>query len=410
MPDGSINATSADRDSGSSVRPDRAQILAFVSDAVSETMLREGMSSVSPWFEARRGNVRTAIQALQKMPTPSILIVDVTGEDQALTALHSLAEVVEPDVVVLVIGDRKDMEFYRSVTRNLGALEYLAKPLSRELVGRYFAPLLAGHAPSPDQVSTGRLVTITGVRGGVGATTLATKLAWHVGVEMRRHTVLLDADLHRGTAALMLGVEPGPGLAATLESPERIDSLLAERVALSAGDRLDVLATQLDLAQEAQCAPGAVVTLLNAIRRRYNVIVADVPYISTVLHRDLIAQAQQRVLVLVPTLAAIRDALRHLALHRTLALPQRPAIVLNRLGMPGGLSRTEVEQALGMRVDVVIPDMPRQMNTGMLMGDPSIGGRPMRNAILSLAHEAGLARLSDTAVSEAAPKRRLFRK
>ena len=88
----------------------------------------------------------------------------------------------------------------------------------------------------------GRAIAITGVRGGVGATTIAVNLAWHFGVTMRRHTVLLDPDTHLGATAFLLNIQPGPGLRMALEAPDRIDSLLAERAAIPAADRLHVLA------------------------------------------------------------------------------------------------------------------------------------------------------------------------
>ena len=44
--------------------------------------------------------------------------------------------------VETVIGDRTDVNFYRQVTRALGVLEYLYQPLMRDMVARYFGPLL----------------------------------------------------------------------------------------------------------------------------------------------------------------------------------------------------------------------------------------------------------------------------
>ena len=88
----------------------------------------------------------------------------------------------------------------------------------------------------------GRVVTVTGARGGTGASTIAANLAWHFGVEARRHTVLLDADLHRGTAAMLLGAKIGPGLRTVLEAPDRIDELFVERAAQPVSKRLHVLA------------------------------------------------------------------------------------------------------------------------------------------------------------------------
>ena len=46
-------------------RSDRLPLLAFVRDAETEATLREGMNEALPGgFEVRRGNVRTALQAL----------------------------------------------------------------------------------------------------------------------------------------------------------------------------------------------------------------------------------------------------------------------------------------------------------------------------------------------------------
>jgi pilus assembly protein CpaE len=126
---------------------------------------------------------------------------------QPLTALHDLSFVTEPDVRVLVIGEIDNLDFYREVTRGLGALEYLSKPVTRDMIARHFAPLVAGRAPILESGQGGRVLTITGVRGGVGATTIAVNLAWHFGVAADRHTVLLDPDLHMGTGPRLTGFE-----------------------------------------------------------------------------------------------------------------------------------------------------------------------------------------------------------
>ncbi len=183
-------------------------------------------------------------------------MVDVSGEDQPLTALGDLSHVVEPDVCVLVVGEINNADFYREVTRGLGAADYLPKPLTRDKVSRHFGAFVLGQAPSSEGMLGGRAIAITGVRGGVGATTLAVNLSWHFGVWMRRHTVLLDPDLHLGMAAFLLNIQPGPGLRMALEAPERIDALLAERAAQPAADRLHVLAGEEKVALQPNHAPG----------------------------------------------------------------------------------------------------------------------------------------------------------
>src|SRR5258708_30464527 len=122
------------------------------------------------------------MQALRNRSTPHVLIVDISGEEQPLSALGELSEVVEPDVRVLAIGDGDDLSFYRQITHVLGVLEYLSRPLMRDMVARYFGPLILHGAPATEGVLGGRVVTVTGARGGTGASTVAANLAWHFGV------------------------------------------------------------------------------------------------------------------------------------------------------------------------------------------------------------------------------------
>ena len=196
-----------------STRHRRPALIAFVADAVSERAFTDGLADVLPaGVDVRRGGIRAAIAAMRKSTTPGVLIVDLSGEDQPLRALAELADVVEPDVSVLVIGDVDSVDFYREVTHNLGAQDYLPKPMTSDKVSRHFSGIVAGRAPTAEGVQGGGLLIVTGVSGGVGATTLAVNLAGHFGISLNRHTVILDPDLHLGDASLLLNVKAGSGL------------------------------------------------------------------------------------------------------------------------------------------------------------------------------------------------------
>jgi pilus assembly protein CpaE len=386
-------------------RPDRPRVIAFVGDQETETALREGLQEAVPQgFEIRRGTVRVAMAALHKMPTPHTLIVDVSGEDQPLSALSELSDVVEPDVRVLVIGDREDLNFYRQLTRGLGVLEYLYQPLMRDMVARHFGPLILHRTPQTEGVQGGRVVVVTGARGGTGASTIAANLAWHFGVEARRHTVLLDADLHCGTAAMLLGAKTGPGLRTALEAPERIDELFVERAAQPVSKRLHVLAGEEKLTETINYSPNAATRLLEALRRRYNFVVIDVPYSALPLHRELMMMAHQRVLVMDPTLASVRDALRLMALPNGPMQPRRSVLVLNRDALPGGLNQRELQEGLKMRPDIVIPDMPKVVGHAASMGEAAVmvPGK-FRTAMLLLAREVAFVRLLDSGTPDGGP-------
>ena len=389
------------RPADATARTDRLPLIAFVADTHTENMLREGLSQALPGgIDIRRGNVRTAVATLSNVSTPRSLVIDITGEDQPLGLLADLSHVLEPDVQVMIVGDREDVAFYRQVTRTLGATEYLYKPLVPDMVARHFGTQINRQTASNAALG-GRLVTVTGVRGGVGATTIAANLAWLLADEGRRHTALLDADLQTGTAALLLGANTTPGLRSALEQPGRVDELFVERVATPLGERLHIIAGEEALTDQPGCAAGAVERLASLLRRRFNIVVADVPFRPAPLSRDLLDLAQQRVLIAPPTLAGVRDTLRMLALPSGSAQARRAVVVLNRAGLPGTLTRKQMEAALGFAVDVVIPDLPRPVGMAERLGDPAAKANgPFRAAMSGLVREVAFI----SAVT--APKRR----
>ncbi len=377
---------------------ERSTVLGFVTDADSEMAVREGMAELVPSVQIKRASIRQATAMLRKLPSPEVLVIDITGEDAPLAALHDLSEVVEPSTRVLVVGDRVDMNFYRSLTRDLGVAEYLYKPLAKEMVARMFGPACLQRPVASGALQGGRIVAVSGACGGVGTTTIAANLAWYLGEELKRHTLLFDPDIYTGNAAMMLGGRTGTGLRLALETPSRIDELFVERAAQPITERLSVLAGDEKVTEAAEIAEGAGRALLAALRRRYNFVVADVPSSPVPVYRELLMLAHQRVLVMDPTLAAMRNTLRLLALPTGPDQVRRAVVVLNRLGQPGGLTKQQIEEALEMAIDVVIPYQPRQVGTAATMGTPaSIASGGFRNGILSLAREVAF--VGDAVVS-----------
>ena len=372
-------------------RPDRLSVLAFLADAATEQVVREGLSTIAVHgMEIRRGTVRGAIAAMARLATPEVLIVDISNDEQPLQALAELSDVVEPSVRVLAIGDTDDVDFYRHITRQMGVVEYIFKPVTREAVARHFAPLISRKAPTGDTARGGRVVSVIGSRGGVGATTIAANLAWYFGVIAKRHTVYLESDLHMGAGALALGAKTGHGLRIALEDPDRIDPNFIEGAAQPLAERLHVLAAEERLDQPLRYVQGAAQKLIEALRVRYNFIVMDVPFLPLPCNRELLQFTHHRVIVTDPSLAGVRDTLRLLHLPRGPWQPQSPTIVLNRLGRPGGLTAKQIEEALKTTIDIVIADQPKLLSETANQSEPAMAARgPLRQAMVELGREVG---------------------
>src|SRR5262249_56873075 len=109
----------------------------------------------------------------------------------------------------------------------------------------------------------GHVMVFIGSGGGVGATTMAVSCAWLLASERHERTALVDLDLHFGTAALKLDLDPGGGLCEALEQPSRIDSLFIERAMIKVTDNLRVLAAEHSATQHLTVDAGAIDTLLH---------------------------------------------------------------------------------------------------------------------------------------------------
>ena len=198
------------------------RILLFVNDDISMGALRTGLEGVALQMEFKKGNIRSATRALETVTDTDLhaVVVDIGGLDDPTAKLEDLARVCPPDGLVMVIGDSTDIAFYRAVVHDLGVCEYLSKPLTRDTVQTLLRPKLVGNEPDVSDRG-GHVVAICGAQGGAGATSIAVNLALQLADTTKAKVALLDLHLQGGETAVLLGVQPGPGLRIALEDPLR---------------------------------------------------------------------------------------------------------------------------------------------------------------------------------------------
>lgn len=377
----------------------RDKFIGFVRDEDSANMLHEALAGYVPNNnQVHVVDFRNALTILAAMTTPKVVLIDLSGEDQPINAMMELAEVVEAGTVVLAVGEIQSLNFYRTVTKGMGIRDYLPKKLTREAVERSFLPIIANLVDNAANLRGGKLVAVAGARGGVGTSTIATNLAWYISSELHRHTVLVDGELNTGTVALNLNIPGNNGLSTALETPERVDQLLIERSMQQAGQRLHVLAGLEALDKATRYTPDGAISFLQTLRARYNYAVADAGARLEPFSRDLLFNAQQRVIVMDPSMISIRNLERLLSLPGGSNQNPRMLVVLNKAGAPGGLAQSYMEQTMGLRFDAVIPDLPRIVPRATQMGTQVAALRgPFRNGIAALAAALGATTLPPAA-------------
>ncbi|MDD2862186.1 MAG: cellulose synthase operon protein YhjQ/BcsQ [Acidiphilium sp.] len=376
-------------------RPDQLTVLGFVTDGASETVLRDGLndlaqSGIGNTCDIRRGSAKSTIAAMMRMPAPQILVVDIAGDDRPLQTLGELCDVIEPSVSVLVLGDIDDVELYRSINRRIGAVDYIFKPITREMVARYFASLITNNGHVAESTRGGRVIAVTGARGGIGASSIAFALAWFLGVDSNRHTLLLDADPSIGVALEQFAVEPRTSLRDLLDDDAPLDPERVVEAAVPVQNRLYLLGSPPNPGAEAAARVGRARQIIDALRFRFNFVIVDLPVLPVQSQRELLELTHHRVIVLDPSIGGLRDTLRLLAIPNNPGQPQRPTIVLNREGRPGGLKRKHIEDALKRKVDIAISELPKPFAALVASGRfAGVGKGPLLRSIHDLSREVG---------------------
>jgi pilus assembly protein CpaE len=366
----------------------RPAALAFINDPESEAVLKTAFREEAPGA-VLRGDIGKAIQHLSGSRSPRILVVDISDVALPVTEVHRLADVCEPGVSVIVIGNRDEVGLYRDLLQ-AGVAEYIVKPLTDNLVANALRTAQGDSEATPISRKLGKVVAFIGARGGVGASTMAVNLAWYLANRQARRVALVDLDLHSGVCSLMLNVPPSGGLRDALENPLRVDGLFLERTLAEHGERLYVLGSEEPLQDDLQFPGDAVDKLIEVLREQFHYVVVDMPHVPSSVSRRVLEIADTRVVVLDQTLQAIRDAARLCRLDGLYGREGRPIAILNRVGEAGRRSiRTdEVAGALDQRMRCVVPFQPALFASASAAGGIAAATRGrFADAIAALATE-----------------------
>jgi pilus assembly protein CpaE len=352
-------------------------------DAVNNYAVDQGVAT----SHVTIGTIDNAIEIMTALKeSPRHLIVDVTGSSMPISDLTRLAEVVDPSVDVIVIGERNDVGLYRSLLR-IGVQDYLVKPLTAELVRRALVP-------TADDTSArmGKVLSFVGARGGVGVTTIATALASHLADTTRRRIAYIDLDPYGGAAASMLGVTTNNGLIELLQNPQRLDQQLINQAFVARSDRLLVLAAELPYNQELALRPRALAELVTMLKHHFHYILLDLPSRAGTLVEEALDSSSTVHVVADLSVHSAREAARLCSFAQTLDSAPAVSVVLNesRQPVPGRVRQDDFVSALARGSVHSLPYDPQPLalaeNLGEAEGLTTVQHSPFATAIVLLAN------------------------
>jgi pilus assembly protein CpaE len=189
--------------------------------------------------------------------------------------------------------------------------------------------------------------------------------------QQSRSTSLLDLDVHFGTGALALDLEPGRGLTDAIDNPSRIDGLFIERAMVRAGEKLSILSAEAPIHQPMLSDGGAFHQLQEELRNAFEVTVVDLPRHMLVQHPNLLLEAASATIVTELTLAAARDTIRLLAWFKANA-PQTSLVIVANKMQPGAgeINRKDFEESIERAIDYVLPFDAKMAAQAAKLGKP----------------------------------------
>ena len=308
-------------------------VAAVVQSAMTDRRMRKAH------VKQNMGGAAAAVEAYRNAPTPNVIVLEATSQKEALLGqLDDLSQYCDSGTKVVVIGRMNDIVLYRQLMTR-GVSEYLVWPFGVvDFVGA-ISHLFRG----PNAKPVGRVVSFVGAKGGVGASTVAHNVAWHLATSLEMATIIADFDLGFGTAGLDFNQDPPQGVAEAVFAPERVDANLVDRLLSKCGDNLSLLAAPAMLDRLYDFGETAFDSLVDTMRASSPWVVLDIPHCWNAWTRRMLVGSDEVIVIASPDLANLRNAKNIMDNVRS-ARPHDhpPRLVLNGVGM---LKRPEISVA-----------------------------------------------------------------
>ena len=329
------------------------------------------------------------LYGLSTLPDILILWVGANWQDE-LQALAKRPATLRP--ATIVIGPRDDLAVMRTAM-HAGARDFLSYPVAlheiQQAVQRIIQEKQAG------QGSAHQTIAVINAKGGSGSTVIATNLAHIIATRLEIPVALLDLNIQFGSLALYLDLRPTRDIVEALNAAELLDALALEGYMTKHKSGLNLLAAPLNrLVLPDEISPEHLNRLLEVVHQTYTRIVIDLPHQIDAVSTVALAQSTMVVVVMLQSLASMRDAKRLLEiLQREMEITKdRIIVAVNRYHPKHPITLDAIGQTLQQPPFALIPNDYARTEASINQGVPLLDFEPsaaVTRALLRLARQIG---------------------
>lgn len=324
---------------------------------------------------------------LARSSPPDMIITDVVmPEMDGYTFTRLLRRLPGLEhVPLLVLTTQNELED-RVKAFEAGADGYLAKPFSpTELLAWVQALLRRGEAEKTVMLDHPRtsdvrpwIIAVHSLRGGVGCTSMSVNLGLAFRNLWACSSLIMDTVLPAGTVALMLNQSLRRTWADIANyPPEDLDLEVLEAITIRHESGLHYIASPTNPIEAETLTPNMLKQVINRLKNQYEYIILDIPHNFNDIALIALDIADVIIHILAPEMASFRAAAASLQTYQELNYPpEKIKVVLNLTLERYGLTRQQIEKALHLPLNLIIPYIPEKIIPAINYGKPILFYKP----------------------------------
>jgi pilus assembly protein CpaE len=311
-----------------------------------------------------------------------VLVANLDPQPEANLALLGEITTTHPAVAVFAICSSTDGPLILKAM-NLGLKRFVPKPIDQSFLDDALDQVAAQRSTSSD---TGRLITVMGTAGGVGATFLATNLAVELAQLDKGNVAVVDLDYRFGQVATLLDVDCTFTIADLCASPEALEFQVIKQALVKHSSGVYVLARPSSFAQADNMTAANCVGVLSKLLEHYAFVVVDGPSRFDQAAKSVLDFTDLNLMLVQLLVPSVRNALRIVEGMRESGVSlEKNCLVCNRFGRDSAhLSLQDVESTLSMRTFASIPDDWATVSGSINLGEPLVEQSPKSKVRLAI--------------------------
>lgn len=338
------------------------------------------------WLEAECSRY-DAFNDVLVQTQPDIALVALDSDQSRAIELIGTIHQNHPNCNILAISGHQEGSLILQAVRN-GAKEFLTSPLKLE---EFLAALeriraVVSKNAGEGAVRTSQIISVAGVSGGIGCTSLAINLGCCFAQQPGRSVAIIDLDLALGDADVWLDIIPDYTIQDVADNITRLDYALLKRSLTKHECGACLLPRPVEMEDHPPIGPDELRRVISLLKATFTHLVIDLSKTFTPLDQAAMELSDVILIVTQLDLPSLRNAVRLMQyFKRRQGLYDKVKVVVNRMGLDDNtISLNKALETLGREVFATIPNDYATMVEARNNGVPLITQAPKARVTKSI--------------------------